>query len=311
MKHLFGLLIISLSLFGCGDDPSGKEWTRLRNFPGGPRTEMFSFSINGKGYAGGGVSVEGPLNTTDYRDLWQYDPKNDQWTRKNDLLLALPIVIEQSFVINNKAYLVTSGTGLLEYDPSKDTWTRKASFPFYRGGQRGFALNGKIFIGCGHNNSEVPELFNDWWEYDPATNAWTQKANTPFGTRFYAASWSSSDKGYYGFGSRGFREPFNDLWEYDPATDKWITKSSEGFDSYTTFSFTINDKPFLGYRGRDAVDVTVLFEYDVLSDGWKNKAIFNPKFNTGITIFSIDETAYLVGGEVPGLCSNEVWKYHY
>jgi N-acetylneuraminic acid mutarotase len=317
MKHLFILLILASILVSCGDknsDPTvGNKnlWTKLADFPGGPREGMYSFSLNGKGYAGGGYYSPVPPNTTYYNDLWEYNSETDQWTKKKDM--PFPVMTEQSFTINNKAYLLNFGIGFLEYDPSTDTWTSKATFHDYRSGHRGFALNGKIYVGYGYNNGNPTELFNDLWMYDPTTNAWTQKANPPFAARSYAVGWSSSGKGYFGFGNGPAAfQTFNDFWEYDAATDKWTAKSAAGVTSFGFISsFTLNDKPFLIHQATGADNLMFLLAYDGSADNWKPKASFTSEINSGMTLFSIDKTAYVVGGWKNGVYSKQVWKYEY
>ena len=75
------ILLLTIILFSCRDNetPHRKnKWTEMKDFPGGSRAGMFSFSFNGKGYAGGGYFSDSPPNETIYKDLWEYTPENDQ-----------------------------------------------------------------------------------------------------------------------------------------------------------------------------------------------------------------------------------------
>ncbi|MBL0043080.1 MAG: hypothetical protein IPP33_01290 [Flavobacteriales bacterium] len=66
---------------------------------------------------------------------------------------------------------------LLGFDTSAQVFTQKADLPEPRYRAFSFAADGKLFTGCGRDESDA--MNNAFWQYDPATNQWTQKADYP------------------------------------------------------------------------------------------------------------------------------------
>jgi len=313
----FCALCLAIIFFSCGDDETSQrknKWTEMKDFPGGPRAGMFSFSFNGRGYAGGGNFSDSSPNEIIYRDLWEYTPEKDQWTKKGDLPYAI-FATGQAFTIGNKVYLMTFGTAFFEYDPLTDKWTEKAPFPDYRNGQAAFALNGKIYAGLGYNTGNSSSRYNDWWEYNPATDVWNRKSDVPFEGRTGAASWSTATIGYVGFGFAGDVTEKNDSWEYDQATDKWVEKSTEGippFSGALKHGFSIDNIPFLTYPVNGALNF--LFEYDAQNGKWVPASSLGTEFEHEYTLFTVGKSAYLVGGYSGNggiTFSDQVKRYEY
>src|SRR5258708_2831821 len=80
MKKIATWLIIIVFVFKCSCSYSQGSWTQRANFPGVGRHFPFSFSINAKGYIGGGESWSHQLT----KDFWEYNPATNTWTQKAD-----------------------------------------------------------------------------------------------------------------------------------------------------------------------------------------------------------------------------------
>jgi N-acetylneuraminic acid mutarotase len=94
-------------------DPATDTWTRKASFPGILRGSATSFSLpNGKGYVMMGYANE--LNTY-LKDVWEYDPVEDKWTRLNDFP-GSPRFGARAMVIGNDAYIMTGYGGVYEKD---------------------------------------------------------------------------------------------------------------------------------------------------------------------------------------------------
>ena len=64
-------------------DPAADTWTPVKDYPGSARAYAIGMSLGNKGYVGAGdVSGNGTVMT---REVWEYDPATDAWTRKPDL----------------------------------------------------------------------------------------------------------------------------------------------------------------------------------------------------------------------------------
>ena len=135
-------------------DPSADRWTQKASLPAAVRDHCAVFAIGSKAYIFGGMTCKGK-DCGGLKEVWEYDPQADRWTRKSDM----PEVVTWSayFVLDGKGYVGAGGqrseknaNQFWEYDPQTDQWTRKAEFPGpVRFRAVGFSMNGKGYIGTG------------------------------------------------------------------------------------------------------------------------------------------------------------------
>ena len=148
-------------------NPSKNSWTRKPDFPGHNRQDAATFSIDGKGYLGSGLSG---LNKPT-RDFWKFDPLTDVWSAIQSLPEENATLV--GFAIGGKGYL-GGGTGsfpysytnnFLEYNPDTDTWTPAEpvnnAIPRYAG--IGFSIGDAGYFGTGFNEGN---FFSDFWAFD-------------------------------------------------------------------------------------------------------------------------------------------------
>jgi N-acetylneuraminic acid mutarotase len=81
-------------------DSSDSSLVEKNAFPGTARQAAVSFSINSVGFTGGGMSGY----TTNYNDMWMFDPVADSWSPSVNLPL-LGAAWSSSFVIGNTAFV--------------------------------------------------------------------------------------------------------------------------------------------------------------------------------------------------------------
>lgn len=83
-------------------------------FPGGPRTEMVTFTIAGYAFVGMGYDASGIYHT----DLWKYNPYNDSWDQSH----SFPHGISHAaaFTIGEHGYVVTGQDEMGAY--SNEVW---------------------------------------------------------------------------------------------------------------------------------------------------------------------------------------------
>jgi N-acetylneuraminic acid mutarotase len=234
-------------------DTQTNVWKQLANFPGGKRGFAVSFVIDGKGYMGTGRLYNTSTNeSTWYKDLWQYDPATDTWTRKADFE-GLARTEAVGFALNGKGYI---GTGLdergtnndmWEYDPVNDRWTQSANltdpntFSLQRKQALCFVIGNKAYIGTGNGDRK------DFWEFDPmAADAWRKIADFGGVGRSSAIAFSLNGKGYVGTGytEQGQKQ---DMWEYNPATDQWTKKADfTGGQRIWAIALAMSNKAYIG-----------------------------------------------------------------
>lgn len=107
-----------------------KTWRRIPDLATA-REHATAFSVNGKGYVVGGKSLGDGWK----KDLWEYDPEKDTWTRKKDIP-GDGRGFMTTMVFGDKVLL---GGGIGEanrwldewylYDPKTDSWTLKTRYP--------------------------------------------------------------------------------------------------------------------------------------------------------------------------------------
>jgi len=235
-------------------DPATETWTRKADC-GIDAAGAAAMVINGKAYVVAGNSHNYvPCCPTEYpRQVWEYDPASNQWTRKNDFPFPGrwgPFGIG----LNGKGYLfwgvLYSGGYVVnecwQYDPLADSWTQKANPALPATAimfmSTGFTINNKIYLGTTAYGSG-----RYWFEYDPASNTWTRKADYP-GDEFYAASgFAIGNKGYVAGGG-------SECWEYDPLSNAWKQVAFFQNPRVAGTAFTLNNRGYYlmgGYTDND------------------------------------------------------------
>jgi N-acetylneuraminic acid mutarotase len=256
MKSELQLIIMSISLLallsGCGVDggspPESNTWTWISgsktesqqgvygtkgkaapsNVPGARGSAVSWLDSSGKLWLFGGTGWVDDFYTTEFNDLWKFDPITVEWTwvsgGKNEY---------QAGVYG------TQGTA----SPSNVPGSRKSAVSWVDSDD-----NLWLFGGSGMGQ------LNDLWKFDPVTLEWTwisgsnnvcqagiygtrgtsSPSNVP-GARIAAVSWiDSGDKlwlfGGDGYDSAGVYGYLNDLWKFDPITVEWTWVSGSDIE---------------------------------------------------------------------------------
>jgi len=154
-------------------DPSKNKWTQLNDFPGTPRRGSIGFSMNGKGYAGLGYKDIGSYNKGYFKDLWEYDPLTDDWTRLPDF----PGEVRQDaigFGIDGAIYVGMGGINdFYKFDLKTKEWSILNYIP---GSSRvhafSFCIGTSIYYGGGMS----PNLSSDLWKYSTGSVTFVAKS---------------------------------------------------------------------------------------------------------------------------------------
>ena len=191
-----------------------------------------SFVVGGKAFLVIGVSV------------WQYDPKSNQWNRKNDM----PGADKRNgfgFSIGDKGYIGGGFYGtneFYEYDPAGDQWTRRKGIPrlcpTYNDSTVHALENVTFTIG---SKAYVTGTNLALWEYDPSTDLWRKKIDNHIAT--YAAASSLGQTGYC-FNCKG------EMWRYDPVSNHLTLGSPfPGTQVCYPAGFSIDGNVYIGLGG--------------------------------------------------------------
>lgn len=190
------------------------------------------FSISEKGYVG--LGYYSPTFSY-YKDLWEYDPITDAWTKKANFVT--PRISAAAFSVGDYGYVGGGYTGfvgfnndLWRHDPATDTWTQKADMPAEaRAYSVSFSIETKGYVCTGAGGTSV---FNEVWEYDTTNDTWLQKENFGGGQRWYAAGFSIGNKGYIGTGKDSSGIYYKDFWEFSPTCDSLTIYADADGDGY-------------------------------------------------------------------------------
>lgn len=243
-------------------DPESGSWEQKAPMGGGPRGHGLGFSVDGKGYIGGGwrtVDHGYYSNTEVTDDLWEYDTDADQWNQKNNLPVKTSTSHAAIVTVNNTAYLLTE-SGLYEYQPADDQWIAKAQYPGTIGRNNAtiaFELNGKLYA-----SQDALEFY----EFSPQSNSWQRKADTPLADSFGYIFFSVGGKGYAGSGNHYYNWPQgHEFYSYDPVKNQWEQIPSTPVSIQNSVVFVI-----------DGVVFYATGEYSYFVQ--KNVIRFNPNF---------------------------------
>jgi len=151
--------------------PSSDTWIQKNNFGGSGRFGAVAFNIGNKGYIGTGNAGTPSVGILK-NDFWEYDPTNDVWTQKANVL-NVGVYNSIGFSIGNFGYISSGlavGTvlinSLVEYNPSLDVWSSKADFiGLARNRGVGLSIGSKGYVGTGFDAAGNK---NDFWEYTPS-----------------------------------------------------------------------------------------------------------------------------------------------
>lgn len=207
-------------------DPGADRWTQRASLPAAVRDHASAFVIGERAYVLGGMTCQGE-NCSSLREVWEYDPGADRWTRRADF--PEEITTPSCFVLNGIGYVATGHAGplgssavstrLWAYDQRADTWTRRADLPGpgrYRA--VGYSLDGKGYIGTGIQSARPGSavVLRDIWEYAPAANAWTRLPDFSGPARGAAVSFVLGRRVFIGTGSGSAMESMRDFWRTGP-----------------------------------------------------------------------------------------------
>jgi N-acetylneuraminic acid mutarotase len=267
------------------------------------RIRAVGFSLSGKGYICTGIDTN---QTKILKDLWEYDPISDSWTKKEDFP-GIERYDAACFSLNNKGYITTGSppgypgdTGYIvndmwEYDPQHDTWTQKADFPGLKKTQAtGISLgsHGYLFTGGEWWYNATNITFDmSIWEYDQNSDSWAVVDTFQGQPRLAARGFAINNSCYLISGwLMGF--PFYDSWEFSTpytATKEPLPDAGEA---------SVYPNPFRDYfmiRGLDPNATYEVFLYDL-----KGVRVFYTTTNSGgsktlrIPIPSFPEGCYLL-----------------
>ena len=202
-------------------DPITTSWTSLAPIPGGnTRTFPLGFSINGKGYVGGGwngfwtLTNNPPQHPTFYFDFWEYNPATNQWTAKANVPVTNDGIAnpwgarcisycDKGYTIggaDTNGYYSSVGKKVYQYNTINNTWQAMPDLPFKVGRTYGGLTNGYLQFGMGAtNNSDKFYSYSLHTLTTPLELCSTAPVTFTNQTSSTTVSWSSSNSSALSF----------------------------------------------------------------------------------------------------------------
>ncbi len=296
------------------------EWKNLKPFPE-PTWELEGVECHGKIYLIGGITNGWAAKTgwTPNRFVYEYNPQNDEWTRKASIPLPLHhmAVTELDGLIYGFGGYRTPEQGpddwlpvahAWTYDPKTDIWTELPSLPEARGASAASVLNGKIYIAggsiaCSRKGQKASQLAphtssSKVFVFDPLSKTYSETA--PMLTARNHHLLETLNGKLYALGGRvGSSNAFTSsnkidlVEEYDPADDTWWPKSRM-LAAHGGMLSCIHDGAIY-VSGGDAL--RMIEKYDAQNDRWTIAAEL-PRPRLGGSGGCIDGKMYVITGHV-------------
>lgn len=330
-KTWWYFLLATLIVFtGCDDDVDDDDlngnWVELGAFEGIPRTDAVVFTIGDYAYVGTGYNGE---EDERLKDFWRYDPANDTWRE----VASLPAEAAArngavAFSANGKGFVGTGYDGenklkdFWEFNPAEDEdgqWTRIDDFPgTARYSAIAFGLEQNGYVGTGYDGNRL----KDFYKYDAASGSWSQIMSIGGSKRRDAAVFVIDGKAYV-FTGVDNSEYVTDAWMYDPQADTWtekreITSGTNDDESYdddyslagaSVVAFSMNGLGYITTGGQGYAGNTT-WEYNPITDFWKEKSNFEGSSRSDAVAFKINNTPYVATGNSSGYYFDDVWTFY-
>ncbi len=203
-------------------DPVLNNWTQKAKYIGDRSIDIknngICFIIGTKAYLGMS-RIEGETGY-DYKNLWEYDPAGNIWTKKTDYPGDSGTAF--GFSIGGKGYVgkaindgaTVSVHNFWEYDPATDAWTEKTEFPKLKRNGVLFSRGGKGY--CSSYTLDSPgqnKCTTLLWEYNPDTDKWVNIGAIPGGGDYNGIVFSIGAKEYVST-VRNYHQDGCDFWEF-------------------------------------------------------------------------------------------------
>lgn len=205
---------------------------------------------------------------------------------------------------------------LWQYDPIAGSWSQRASLPGApRRNAVSFTIDNFAYVGTGADSSSAPggQILKDFWKYDPLLNTWSQIADYPGGSGngvYFAAAFSSDEKGFVIGGKLGPDTYTDQLWEYKPSQDVWALRAPYlGGPRYQLVSTRIGNKVIVGLGGNEDIYTKDLYAYNLATNVWEQLADFPSAERGGAIAFTIKNQAFIALGTDGGY-RDDVWEYN-
>lgn len=249
------------------------------------------------------------------------------WSRKSDMPVEHFGTYGSTFVLGENIYFANGiehlDTDFWMFDPSRNYWERKSDIPGPSYSKRiAFTINGIGYLGTGKYHSSVSASC-EFYTYDPESDTWQfigfMDSTEYNGGYFGSIAFSTEEKGYlFGGAAQGDWKIYSETkyWEFTPQINQWQSLGDfYGFEEISQLvspaGFIINNKFYMGV-GRIWNDeyTTKFWEYDPITDHWREISEFPGVPRIGAVGFALDGKGYVgLGESEDNEALNDFWVY--
>lgn len=279
-----------------------QTWTQLLDFPGGPRDDGTSFTINNKAYCFTGLEPGYQCMPNGY----VFDAGSETWSPMASLPAGNERQYATAFSYNGIGYLLgglkcdnSCLNDFWQYSVSTNSWTALPNFPGSgRQGMVNFVIKNKVYIIGGRPASNI--ALNEVWEYNFTTSIWTQKNNIPLTGMWRGAAFAIDTVGYicYGMNSSLIEAYNHNMYRYDYINDTWFVVPNINLPLRRYIACAVVNKKACLYGGHDTLNVIT-----------NDMKLFNPADTSvttyagvptigrrGTMFFSLNDVFYITAG---------------
>jgi len=279
-----------------------------------PRYDLGVVATGDKLYALGGYSG------SNLSLVSEYDPANDTWTNKANMLsprrnMAIASVNGKIYVIggrDNQGNDITYTFSTEEFDPNTNQWTSKQDMPIVTPPVSPVAGNffitaatvdQKIYVAT--ENPQRSDGFSGLYAYDPLTDSWEANLSPPPFIRYEQTSAASSNGKLYLYTHSSFQGvEGGKFMEYDPINNIWIILPSPLVSveravivSYDETIFLIGGRTKTGPYAEYKTYHNTVQAYDISGQIWVEiNSMQYARHSLGAAV--VDGAIYAVGGDL-------------
>ncbi len=278
------------------------QWKRLPDFPGVGRSDIASFVLGDKAYAGTGSNGEELLG-----DMWEYDGTTGSWNARSNFPRPTTEVVGLS--LPGIGYMADfeifdyPKCPIYSHDPVSDTWETMTPLPtfYYDGKGAGFEIAGSLYL--------LKNTFT--YRYTRASDSWSLIADIYSYYFQRGVAFSDGSFGYFGIGKEKGTTNTTMWYRYNPTENKWEARATfPGVARNSAVAFFLpNGKGYvgLGYSSSGQY-LKDFWEYDPVNDRWKRLSDFPGAGRSSAGAFAIGDQGFVLTGN-NGTELNDFWVF--
>jgi N-acetylneuraminic acid mutarotase len=216
-------IVLSLCLFMFVFNSIAQVWNQIANFPGDPRDDATTFTINDQVYCGLGLNA-GFSCTADFK---VFDLTTETWSNGVNLPSGQERQYATGFSFQGFGYVfggINESAAYLndcwKFNPQTNTWTMLPVFPSSgKAGAVSFLIGDTVYIAGGKTSGGA--ISSEVWALDLIQEQWVQKANLPFDGIWRGVAYSWNNSGIVGLGKLNNGNLNSGFYHYTPSADSW------------------------------------------------------------------------------------------